>query len=125
HSAAGAEPDASAVVPLLYSAIDAVALWQIPVLCPARTLTRSGLGILRNSFPRPRRGLRTRRIRDGHVPDAADRIARRVCGPGAPRFHGFSVLERVAMVLVRFRSRLVCIPHGAAGPARPRVRVRV
>ena len=46
---------------------------QVSLLRAARRRARSGLGLLRHPLARPRRVLRARRLRDGHVPDAPDR----------------------------------------------------
>ena len=91
---------------------------QVHVLRDAGAGRRSGLGLLRHPEPRPRRVLRARRLRDGHVPDAADRHARRVRRSGAARLHGVPELEGAAVVLARLRPVLVRAADGGAGARR-------
>ncbi len=61
---------------------------QISLLRDAGAGGRPGVGVRRHTEPRPCRVLRARRLRDGHVPDAPDRPARRVRQPGAAGLHG-------------------------------------
>ena len=70
------------------------------------------LGLLRHPQPRPRRVLLARRLRDGHVPDAADRDARRLRRSGPARLHGVPELEGAAVVLVRLQPLLVRAADG-------------
>ena len=67
-------------------------------LRPARPLARPGVGLLRHPLARPRRLLRARRLRHGHVPDAPDRHPRRLRPPDPARLHGVPELEGAALV---------------------------
>ena len=95
------------------------AVRQIRLLRHSRALDRPDLGLLRHSLARPRRVLRARRLRDGHVPDAPDRQPRRLRQSDPARLHGVPELSEPAMVLVRLRHVLVRGADGAggAGPA--------
>ncbi len=70
---AGAADLAVASVVLLRRAVRQVSLLRV-----ARLVDRPDLGLLRNSLARPWRVLRARRLRHGHVSDAADRHPRRL-----------------------------------------------
>ena len=72
----------------------------------ARALDRSDLGLLRHPLARPRRVLRARRLRHGHVPDAPDRHARRLRQSDPAGLHGVPELAGAAVVLVRLRHLL-------------------
>ena len=74
---------------------------------------RSRLGLLRHSFARPWRLLRARRLCDGHVSHAPDRLARRLRQSAAAGFHGVPQLDEAALVLVRLRSVSLCRHDGA------------
>ena len=90
-------------------------------ICASRILAlsaRSGLGLLRHPQPRPRRLLRARRLRHGHVPDAPDRRPRRLRQPGAARLHGVPELAGAALVLARLRHVLVRHADGDPGAGR-------
>ena len=65
-------------------------------------------GYVRHSFAGPWRVLRARRLRHGHVSDAADRHPRRLCRPDPAGLHGVPELEGAAGLLVFLRSFLVC-----------------
>ncbi len=78
----------------------------------ARGRGGSGVGLLRHPEPRACGLLRARRLRDGHVPHAADRRARRVRQPGAAGLHGVPELQGAAVVLARVRHVLVRHAHG-------------
>ena len=54
---------------------------------------RPDLGLLRHSLARPRRLLRARRLRHGHVPDAPDRQPRRLWQSDPARLHGVPELS--------------------------------
>ena len=82
---------------------DGGAVGQVPVLRAARALARSGVGLLRHPLARPRRLLRARRLRHGHVPDAPDRHARRLRPSDPSRLHDVPELEGAALVLVRLQ----------------------
>ena len=91
---------------------------QVPVLRDAGAGGRSDLGLLRHPQPRPRRVLLARRLRDGHVPDAPDRHARRLRRSDAARLHGVPELEGAAVVLARLQPLLVRAADGGAGARR-------
>ena len=72
------------LVPVLNLDTDPASAWHVPTYMVSLTRQvsvlrdpgaerRSGLGLLRHPEPRPRRLLRARRLRHGHVPDAPDR----------------------------------------------------
>ena len=88
---------------------------QVPVLRDAGAGGRSDLGILRHSEPGARGFLFARRLRHGHVSDAADRPPRRVRQSDPARLHGVSELEVAALVLVRLQSFPVRAAHDDAG----------
>jgi urea transport system permease protein len=88
------------LVPLLNLLLPSSSFWHVPTylvalwgkVCLLRdpgALDRPDLGLLRHPLARPRRLLRARRLRDGHVPDAPDRHARRLCRPDPPDFMVF------------------------------------
>jgi hypothetical protein len=64
---------------------------------------RPDLGLLRHPEPRPRRLLRARRLRHGHVSDAPDRHPRRLRQSDPAGLHGVPELEGTAVVLVRLQ----------------------
>ena len=72
---AAAQPAAAAGLAVPRADLSGGAVRQVPLLRAARALARSGLGLLRHPLARPRRLLRARRLRHGHVPDAPDRHA--------------------------------------------------
>ena len=72
------ESAAAAELALARADLSGGAVGQVCLLRAARALDRPDLGLLRHPLARPRRVLRARRLRDGHVPDAPDRHARRL-----------------------------------------------
>ena len=82
------------------------AVRQVSLLRAARRRARPRLGLLRHPLARPRRLLRARRLRHGHVPDAPDRLARRLRQSGPAGLHGVPELAGAALVLVRLRQLL-------------------
>ena len=116
HSRASTEYSHTAGLSAAYFNDVAVAAGQVSVLCPSCSVARSHLGIRRHPFTWSRRLLCPRRLRDGHVPHAPDRNARRLRQSAVARFHGVPELEGTALVLVRLRHVPVCRRHGAADP---------
>ena len=76
---------------------------------------RPCLGLLRHPVPRPRRLLRARRLRHGHVPHAADRCARNLCQSGPAGFHGVSELAFAALHVVGLFELPLCHADGRTG----------
>ena len=76
---------------------------QVSVLRDAGAGGRPDLGILRHPEPGARGFLFARRLRHGHVSDAADRPAGRLRRSHSARLHGVSELEVAALVLVRLQ----------------------
>ena len=64
------------------------------------------MGLRRRAQPRPRRVLRPRRLRDGHAPDAGDRLQERL-PERAARLHGVEPGEGAAAVLAAVLQRAV------------------
>src|SRR5258708_5675511 len=79
-------------------------LREICLLRHAGLEPRPHLGLRGHPEPRPRRVLRPRWVRDGHVPDAPDRHPRGLCQCHAARLHGVPELEAAALVLAGLRS---------------------
>ena len=100
-----------------HPALSGAAARQVSLLRHPRRRARSRLGLLRHPVARPRRVLRARRLRDGHVSDAPDRRARRLRQPDPARLHGVPELEGAAGRLVGLQ--LVSLRH-ADGRARSR-----
>ena len=122
---AASQPRVPADVGLPCADLSRGAVRQICLLRDPRALHRSDLGLCRHSFARSRRVLRARRLRHGHVPDAADRHARRLCRPDPAGLHGVPELEGASGLLVFLRPLLVRGHHGRAGAGRARLRVRL
>ncbi len=85
---AAAQPAAAAVIAVACADLSGGAVGQICLLRAACALDRPDLGLLRHPLARPRRVLRARRLRDGHVSDAPDRHARRLRRSDPPGLHG-------------------------------------
>jgi len=66
-----------------------VSLWGKYACYALRTVDRPDLGLFGILLARPRRLLRARRLRDGHVPDAPDRHRGVLCQPVLPDFMVF------------------------------------
>ena len=101
------------------------AVRQVHVLRDPRARARPGLGLLRHPVARPRRLLRARRLRDGHVSDAPDRHARRLRQSDPARLHGVPELEGAARRLVGLPLLRLRVADGDAGARRARLRLRL
>ena len=119
------QSDAAAVVAVPCADLSGGAVRQIHLLRAAGAVDRPDLGLRRHSFARPRRVLRARRLCHGHVPDAADRHARRLRQSDPAGLHGVPELAGTAGLLVLLRPFLVRRHHGRAGAGRARLRVRL
>ena len=122
---AGAQSAGAAIVAVPRVELLRRAVRQIHLLRAARALDRPDLGLLRHPFARPRRVLRARRLRHGHVPDAPDRRPRRLRESDPAGLHGVPELDGAADLLVRLPVVPLCHADGAAGSRRARLRVRL
>ena len=122
---AGAQPPCAADLAVPRADAFRGAVRQVADLCAPCRLARSRLGLLRHPLARPRRLLRARRLRDGHVPHAPDRPARRLRPSGAAGLHGVPELEGAAGRLVGLRPFPLRVADGAPRAGRPRLRARL
>src|SRR5215208_912611 len=122
---AGAQSATAHFVAAARADLSGLLVRQIRVLRAACPVDRSDLGLWRHSLARPRRLLRARRLRHGHVLDAPDRHPRRLCPSGAAGFHGVPQLAGAAGLLVRVPALPLRAHDGGAGARRAGVRVRL
>src|SRR5260221_14652253 len=82
------QPAAAVRIDLSGADLPGGAVRKIRLLRDPGALDRPDLGLLRHSLARPRRLLRARRLRHGHVSDAPDRQPRRLWQSDPARLHG-------------------------------------